>query len=193
MTDPTVKPSRPELQFHPVTQEQLADLERFSSQHGKFRYCSCMRWRMASSEFRRSSKEERVAALEELVRQGTPVGILAYADEEPVAWCSIAPREACAALERYRALPRIDKAPVWSVVCFFVDRRFRRQGVTLRLLQAAVDYARSQGAQIIEGYPVEPGSPSYTYMGFPSTYRKAGFGDVTPTGQTRRVMRYHAT
>jgi len=43
-----------------------------------------MRWRMTSSEFRHSTKEERVTALEALIKQGTPVGILAYADKEPV-------------------------------------------------------------------------------------------------------------
>jgi GNAT superfamily N-acetyltransferase len=177
------------FQFHPVTRERLPDLNRFSWQHGKFRYCSCMRWRMTSTEFRRSTKPERVAALEGLVRQGIPVGILGYAEEEPIAWCSIAPRETYAALERSRILPRVDDAPVWSVVCFFVDRRFRRQGLTLGLLKAAVEYARAQGAQIVEGYPVQPGSRSYTYMGSPATCRQAGFHDVTPPGRTRSVMR----
>lgn len=180
------------LQFHPVTRERLADLARFSEQQGKFRYCSCMRWRMRSTEFRRSTKEGRVAALEGLVRQGTPVGILAYSDGEPVGWCSIAPRQTYRALERYRALPRLDDAQVWSMVCFFVDRHVRRQGITLGLLRAAVDYARSHGAKVIEGYPVEPGSRLYTYMGSPSTFRRAGFRDVTPAGQARQVMRYFA-
>ncbi len=187
------KQSNPQVQFHPVTQERLPDLDRFSAQHGKFRYCSCMRWRMTSTDFRRSTKEQRVAALEGLVRQGVPVGILAYTDEEPVAWCSIAPRETYAALERYRALPRIDDAPVWSVVCFFVDRRFRRQGVTLGLLKAAINYARSQGAKIVEGYPVEPDSPSYTYMGSPASFRRAGFRNLTPEGLSRLVTRYYVT
>ncbi len=137
------KQATPKWQFHSVTREWLPDLGRFSEQHGKFRYCSCMRWRMRSAEFQRSTKEGRVAALKGLVRQGTPVGVLAYADGEPVGWCSIAPRETYGALERSRALPRIDDAPVWSVVCFFVDRLVRRQRVTLGLLKAAVEYARS--------------------------------------------------
>jgi GNAT superfamily N-acetyltransferase len=177
-------------QFHPVTLERLPDLARFSAQHGKFRYCSCMRWRMRSMEFQRSTKESRVAALEGLVRRDTPIGVLAYLDGEPVGWCSIAPRETYGALERYRALPRIDDAPVWSVVCFFVDRRVRRQRITLGLLKAAVEYARSRGARIVEGYPVEPGRRLYTYMGSPSTFRKAGFRDVTPAGQAWQIMRY---
>ena len=179
-----------QLQFHPVTRERLPDLARFSTQHGKFRYCSCMRWRMRSTEFQREMKDDRVAALQRLVRQGTPVGVLAYVDGEPVGWCSIAPRESYEALEWYRALPRIDDAPVWSVVCFFVDRHVRRQRVTLGLLKAAVEYARSQGAKVIEGYPVEPGPRLYTYMGSPSTFRRAGFRDVTPSGPARQVMRY---
>ena len=178
------------IEFHPVTPESLPDLAQFSEQHGKFRYCSCMRWRMTSTEFQRSTKADRVAALEALVCQGTPTGVLAYADGQAIGWCSIAPRESYQALERYRALPRIDAAPVWSVVCFFVDARFRRQGVTLGLLRAAVEYARPQGATIIEGYPVEPGTGLYTYMGSPETFRQAGFQDVTPRGQPRMVMRY---
>ena len=65
------------FEFHPVTAQRLTDLARFSAQHGRFRYCSCMRWRMTSADYHRSTTESRVAALEELVRQGTPVGVLA--------------------------------------------------------------------------------------------------------------------
>ena len=176
--------------FLPVTGERLPDLEEFSNCHGKFRYCSCMRWRLTSSAFRRSTKEDRVATLEELVRAGTPVGILAYSGTTPVGWCSVAPRESYAALERTRVLPRVDDTLVWSVVCLFVDRHLRRKGLTGRLLKAAVDYARDQGAPAVEGYPVAPDAPSYTYMGTPETYRRAGFVDVTPAGQKRLVMRY---
>jgi hypothetical protein len=57
-------------------------------------------------------------------------------------------------------------------------------------LKAAVEYARSQGAEIVEAYPVEPGPRLYTYMGSPSIFRAAGFHEVTPIGQARRVMRY---
>jgi GNAT superfamily N-acetyltransferase len=178
-----------DVTFRPLTPERAGDLEQFSRRHGKFRYCSCMRWRLASSEFRRSTKEERVAALERMVCDGTPVGVLAYADGEPVGWCSIAPRETYVALERFRALARVDAAPVWSVVCFFVDRRVRRRGLTVGLLEAAVAYARARGAKIVEGYPVEPGPRLYTYMGSPAAFRKAGFHDVTPRGRERRVFR----
>jgi hypothetical protein len=63
------------VEFHPISPERLPDLARFSRQHGKFRHCSCVRWRLTSTEFKRSTKETRTAALEELVRHCTPIGV----------------------------------------------------------------------------------------------------------------------
>jgi len=148
-----------------------------------------MRWRLTSSEFKRSTRDERVAKLQRKVRSGIPVGVLAYDDGVPVGWCSVAPRKTYAALERFRALARIDDAPVWSVVCFFVDRNFRRSDLTSRLLGAAIDYARSMGASAVEGYPVVPGPRLYTYMGSPAAFARKGFEDVTPAGRDRPVVR----
>ena len=181
------------IDFHPVTPDRLADLAQFSQQHGKFRYCSCMRWRLRSSAFQRSTKETRIAMLEQLVCDTVPTGILAYAAGVPVGWCSVAPRETYGALQVSRVLPPLDDTPVWSVVCFFVDRHFRRQNLTVDLLKAAVQYALAQGAPAVEGYPVPSDAVSYTYMGSPATFLKAGFQDVTPVGQKRTVMRYMAS
>lgn len=187
-----------ELDFLPVSPERVDDLTRFCEKrgrfgNGRFAWCSCMRWRMPAGQFQASTPAERTAALVDLVGAGVPVGVLAYDGSEPIGWCSVAPRETYEALERSRALPRIDDAPVWSVACFFVNGRFRRQGLTGQLLAAAVDYAGSQGALAAEGYPVEPGPRSYTYMGSPATFAAAGFSNVTPAGQHRRVVRLALT
>ena len=187
-----MKPPAQKWEFHPVTPERLCDLASFGESHGKFRYCSCMRWRMRSTEFQRSTKEVRVAAIEAIVRNGMPIGVLGYELGKPVGWCSVAPRETYEALERYRDLPRLDDSDVWSVVCFFVDRRARHQGMMVGLLKAAVAYALSKGARIVEGYPVDPSARLYTYMGSPATFQASGFRDVTPDGHGRRVMRFIA-
>lgn len=185
------KSEAPSISYRAVTRESLPDLATFSGCHGKFGYCSCMRWRMKSADYSKSTKEARSEKLMRMVRDGIPVGVLAYSGETPIGWCSIAPRATYEGLERYKALPRIDTAEVWSVVCFFVDRNFRRKKVTHGLLRAAVDYARSAGALIVEGYPVNPVSNLYTYMGAPSIFEALGFRDVTPRGQARKVMRLH--
>jgi GNAT superfamily N-acetyltransferase len=179
-----------DIETRPVSKATLADLDRFSERHGKFRYCSCMRWRLTSTEFRESSKEDRISALSGLVRRDVPVGVLAYLGSEPIGWCSVAPRTTYAALERYRKLERVDGLAVWSVVCFFIDRHHRGRGVAAALLRGSVRYAHEQGAEAVEGYPRPPGSGLYGYMGSIAVFRDAGFRDVTPPGRERPVMRW---
>ena len=107
---------------------------------------------------------------------------------------SSAPRESYPVLERSRLLKRIDAAPVWSVVCFFVSKAFSGKGVTTVLLQAAVEYAREHGARIVEGYPIEPKTPRipsvFAWTGLASAFQQAGFVEVERRSDTRPVMRY---
>ena len=184
-----IQPLMQGVEYHPVTPLRLKDLAEFSEQHGRFRYCSCMRWRLKSSDYKQSTKETRIAGLESLVGCGVPIGILAYSDNVPIGWCSVAPRETFEAVERYQKLRPIDDESVWSVTCFFVDSQFRHQGISSGLLVAAVDYCRTQGAGIIEGYPVAKGSKLYSYMGTPEIFLQAGFSNVTPAGRERQIMR----
>ncbi len=185
---PVAKKLLRDLRFRPVTKETLPDLALFLRRNPGFRQCSCMRWRLLDGDFRNLTQKDRAFALRSLAETGARVGILAYVDGVPIGWCSVAPRESYKALGE-SVVPRIDDAPVWSVVCFYVDARWRRKGISLQLLRAAVEYARAEGAKIIEGYPVEPAVTREPQMGSSSTFLKAGFRDVTPPGKGHRVMR----
>ena len=78
---------------------------------------------------------------------GPPPGLLAYDDGRPVAWCALAPRETYHALANSRILKPVDDQPVWSVVCFFVAKPYRRRGLSTMLLDEAAKYARKRGAR----------------------------------------------
>ena len=177
------------LRFRPVTTKTLHDLDSFRLAHRTFGSCSCMRWRMRSAEFARATKSVRVRALDALVTAGIPVGVLGYMDGAPVGWCSIAPIETFAALDGPASADGQNGGHVWAVTCFYVDYRHRKQGIALRLLRAAVEYARAEGAKVIEGYPHESAHHPRGSMGTPSMFRRAGFRDATPPGKNRRVMR----
>jgi GNAT superfamily N-acetyltransferase len=134
-------------------------------------------------------------ALKKLVDSGKVPGILAYAGDQPIGWCAVAPRETFPKLERSKILGRIDNKPVWSVTCFFVAKAFRRKGMSARLLNAAVDYVKKQGGEIVEGYSVEPKKDwtppdPFVYTGLASAFRKAGFVEVARRSKTRPIMRY---
>jgi len=181
-----------EFECRPATPERWPDLEKLFGKHGAYGGCWCMWWRLTRSQFYAQAGDKNKQAMKAIVDSGQVPGLLAYVDDEPVAWCSIAPREDYASLERSRTLKRIDAKPVWSVVCFFVDRRFRRKGLMVPFLRAAVEYAREHGAKIVEGYPVEPEKrlSGSSFMGVVSAFRQAGFVEVLRRAEHRPIMRY---
>jgi hypothetical protein len=57
---------------------------------------------------------------------------------------------------------------------------------------AAAQFAREQGATILEGYPVEPKRDqpdAFVYNGLASTFRKAGFQEVARRSPSRPIYR----
>jgi GNAT superfamily N-acetyltransferase len=95
-----------------------------------------------------------------------------------------------------RRLPDDDRrdGDVWAVSCFVVRPQFRSRGVSRALLDGAVGYARSAGARIVEGYPVDVAaapriSTSGLYHGAWSTFVAAGFTEVARPRQDRPIMR----
>jgi GNAT superfamily N-acetyltransferase len=191
---PSERASLPSVECHPVTPERWPDLEVLFGPRGACGGCWCMWWRLKRSQFVRQKGEENRNALRHIVVAGGAPGLLAYADGQPLGWCAVAPRESYAVLERSRILKRIDDAPVWSVVCFFVSKPHRGKGLTTTLLRAAVEYATTHGARIVEGYPVEPKKARmpdvFAYTGLASAYRKVGFVEVARRSETRPMMRY---
>lgn len=179
---------------HPVTPGRWDDLETLFGPRGAYSGCWCMWWRLSRSQFQKNAGEGNRQALKALVDSGQVPGLLAYAGGQPIAWCSVGPRETYPALQRSRTLKRVDDQPVWSIVCFFVARPFRGRGLMAQLLTAAVAYAAGKGARIIEGYPVEPresGLRSYEgYTGVISAYRRAGFVEVLRRSEGQAIMRY---
>lgn len=182
------------LEFQPVTPERWDDLLALFGERGAYSNCWCMWWRMKRSDFDRQTGPQKKQALKSIVDSGQVPGLLAYAGGEPIAWCSVGPREVYPVLDRSWVLKSVDDQPVWSVVCFFVAQPYRHQGLLIELLQGTVAYARSQGARIVEGYPVEPkeaglaGSEGFT--GLVSTFRRAGFVEVARRSPARPIMRY---
>jgi GNAT superfamily N-acetyltransferase len=177
-----------DLEFHEVAGARWGDLVRLFEGRGGPSHCWCMVWREAGPNRGSLTKADRKALLHAQVGQGTPIGLLAYLKGEPVAWCSVAPRDTY----RERALGGPATEPgevVWSIVCFFAQRRLRGEGLGRALLDEAVRHATAEGATVIEAYPVASDSPSYRYMGFTSMYRAAGFEEVGLAGTRRHVMR----
>jgi GNAT superfamily N-acetyltransferase len=181
-----------DLSFHPATPERWRDLERLFGERGACGGCWCMAWRLGRADFNAGKGAGNKRRLKKLVASQPAPGILAYADGEPAGWCSVAPRASFPALERSRIFRPIDDQPVWSISCLFVNKPYRRRGISVALLQAAAEYAFAHGARIVEGYPTEldKSLPDvFVWTGVASAFRQAGFREAARRSKARPLMR----
>jgi len=183
----------PTLKFYPLTQERWADFEQLFGERGATGGCWCMWWRIKRSDFEQQKGEGNKQAMKAIVESGEVPGILAYAAGQPIGWCAVSPREKYPVLNRSRILKPVDDTPVWSISCFFIDKNYRNQGITAKLLQAAVEYVKQQGGKVVEGYPGEPKKEQmptvFAWTGFASTFEKAGFVECARRSETRPILR----
>lgn len=182
-----------ELTLAPLTPDRWTDLESLFGQNGAYGGCWCMFWRITRSRFAENGGEGNKGAMRQLVEQGELPGVLTYRDGEPVGWCSLGPRERFGSLERSPVLRRIDERPVWSLVCLFVERSERGQGVATATVELALEYAAQAGAEIVEAYPVVPRGrqlpPVSSYMGTPDLFKRLGLRQVDRPSENRLIMR----
>lgn len=181
------------ITIHPLTPERWDDLETLFGARGACAGCWCMWWRIPRAQFVAQQGEGNRTALKALCAGPTPPGLVAYIDGVPAGWVSVGPRESYPALERSKSLPRLDDQPVWSIVCFFSDKKQRGRGLLAALIQAAVDYAAAHGARIVEAYPLEDNStrqkPVLLYLGLDTTFKASGFVEAGRPGGERLVLR----
>jgi GNAT superfamily N-acetyltransferase len=129
-----------------------------------------------------------------IVESGKIPGILGYAKGEAVGWCSVAPRKHYESLERSRVLKKVDETEVWSIVCLFVAKEYRKRGVGEALIRGAVEYVKGQRGKVVEAYPTQPREgqlpPVSIYMGTPMMFKRAGFSECARPSRTKVIMRY---
>jgi GNAT superfamily N-acetyltransferase len=181
------------ITFLPVTKDRWSDFETLFGVRGACGGCWCMLWRLKRSEFEQQKGEKNKQSMKAIIESGEVPGILAFSKEQPIAWCSVAPRERFPALERSRILKKIDAEPVWSISCLFVEKNHREKGLSVQIANAAVEYVKKEGGKIVEAYPVEPkkhrAPPVFVWTGLASGFKKAGFVECIRRSETRPIMR----
>lgn len=159
--------------------------------------CWCLTYRLPAKENKALQGESRGKRVAALLEQG-PLGVLAYDGDEPVGWAAVAPRaETNFARSRTIQQPNPD---AWSVWCIRVKPGHRGKGISHALLAGAVDHARSRGAAVIEGYPLDNRgqriNTTMAYVGTKALFSAAGFQEVETTdsvldGFPRLLMHLH--
>ncbi len=168
------------LAVHPLIPDRWPDLLELFGKGGPYAGCWCMYWRQAGREQWANAGRGNQERLRAIVDDQELQRILRSPTLKPTDGDQ----------------PSGDRPTVWSVACFYVKPGMRRHGVGRALLAEAVRYAVEHGAQVVDGYPVDPGGrrvdSASAWTGMLSMFREAGFEEVARRRKTRPVMRYRA-
>jgi GNAT superfamily N-acetyltransferase len=187
--------SKADLTIKPLTSDTWADFESVMGNNGGARGCWCMHWRLSMDEWMQGKGDGNRAAMRRLAKRKTPPGVVAYAGDEPIAWCGFGDRADYPRMRRSSLLKPIDDQPVISLTCLLVRKGHRGEGWSAELIGAVCDYlADTAETRTVEAYPVDPedgrkAGADNAMTGIASAFRAAGFTEVARPRADRPVMR----
>jgi GNAT superfamily N-acetyltransferase len=184
------------LAIKELTPERWVDFERLFGPRCVCAGCWCMYMyrELPNADFKALAYQGTKAAQEATVRSSCVPGSPVYAGGEAVGWIAVEPRRAYLRLANSRVLKPVDAQPVWSVTCFFTRRDMRGRGVSVALLNAAIQHGRRRAGRLVEGYPMGPGQcklpAPFAYTGLASAFRRAGFAKKARRSPTHPIFRH---
>lgn len=159
--------------------------------NGIFGGCWCT-WFQTMHEDKTHDAGSNRALKQRLVREGRAHAALVFDAEEAVAWCEYGtPEELPNIYHRKQYDAELDMVPDYRITCLFVDKRYRRKGLSIVALQGALDLIAQAGGGVVEGYPHDTDGKrvAVLYNGTRRLFERAGFSYVRPKGMKNCVMR----
>ncbi|MFF2389901.1 GNAT family N-acetyltransferase [Agromyces sp. NPDC058104] len=178
----------------------FADVEAVFGTKGDPAHCWCQWYKIPGRDWRGIGDEAlRDRLHEQIDAPESGPGLLAYDGDVPVGWCAVEPRANLTRLQQSRLVtgstpnPDLSDPGVWAVSCFVVPRAYRKRGVGKALAEAAVEFARANGARLVEGYAIDPTAhpkipAADLFHGTVSMFVGAGFSEVARPNADRAIM-----
>ncbi len=183
------------FRFLPATESRWKDFETLFGSNGACGGCWCMHWLLDTKEWVSGKGELNKAKMKKLFETGPAPGLIAYDNKTPAGWCAFGKRENYKRLESSRSLRPVDDRKVYSIVCFYIRKDYRKSGLSVKLIEAVIEFAKKKKIKILEAYPVVAYSDNmpaaFAWTGFYSAFIKAGFAEIARGSAARPIMRYY--
>lgn len=180
-------------QIKALNTETWSDFEQLAEKHhGVWGGCWCTYFHEKLPRHERSA-EANQCYKKQLVEAGKAHAALVFNGSDCVAWCQFgSPEELPSIYHKKEVESKMDR-PDWRITCFFVDKNYRRQGLSGIALNAAVELIRGLGGGIIESYPQDTQgqkvSSNFLYNGTRQIFEQAGFDYLDTKGKNHCIMR----
>jgi GNAT superfamily N-acetyltransferase len=182
-----------ELTVRPLTAETWDAFADLAERHnGVWGGCWCT-WFHTSSAEKTHTVEGNRTLKEQRVREGRAHAALVFDGDVAVGWCEYGTPEELPNINHRKEYEQgLVRLPDYRLTCFFIDKKYRRQGVSAIALRGALDLIAEAGGGVVESYPQDTGgkqiTASFLYNGTRSLFEQAGFTYERPKGKNHCVM-----
>ncbi|MER8505596.1 GNAT family N-acetyltransferase [Mesorhizobium sp. M0199] len=182
----------------PLVPELWADFEDLFGKQGACYGCWCTHFRLSPAARRASDRERNKDHIKARIEAGPPPGLLAFEDGRAVGWMQIGPRADVPEWNNQgRGSAPLSAADatdpdVWAISCFFIRAKARGRGLSHRLVTGGIDFARENGARLIEACPIDLSKDSRSiglFVGSSRVFEKAGFQRLVERKPGRPLVR----
>ncbi len=179
----------------PLTKDNWDDFEKLFQKHKGVRGgCWCTFHQLPSSDYIKMSRQDRKYYHRKRVEEHIATGLILYEDQNPIGWCQFGRGDIFEQLNRNRAYKKLDKekqmTPDWRITCIFVDKDYRRVGLSSVILSKTLEMIRDLGGGLVEAFPFDmEGSDKPNYNGSVPMFEREGFEKVARLGKNIQLMR----
>lgn len=113
---------------------------------------------------------------EELIKNKTLQGFLAFDGNDVVGWVSTNKKEKYVRLVSNKDYVTEDDDFVQSISCFVVDPKRRKEGIATMLLEHVIESKKSDDVKYLEAYPrIDTFNCVFNFHGYLTTFERLGF------------------
>jgi hypothetical protein len=165
------------------TWDAFADLAE--RHNGVWGGCWCTWFHTMNAEKERTYDGNR-ALKERLVSAGRAHAALVFDGEVAVGWLQYGSPQELPNINHRKEYERgVERSPDYRLTCFFIDKRYRRQGVAAVALRGALDLIALAGGGVVEAYPQDTDGKQITASFlYSATSSKPGSPTPAPRART---------
>jgi len=141
------------------------------------------------------AKYESVAQKKEdkrrLICAGRAHASVVFDGDTAIGWCQFGPGTMIAPRNKFKKtyFQGLESQPDWRITCFFVDRKYRGQGVSNAALDGALEMIEKAGGGLVEAYPEDvegrTTQGAFICLGTTAMFERRGFA------RQRQVAKHH--
>jgi GNAT superfamily N-acetyltransferase len=108
-----------------------------------------------------------------LIEKGYMQGYVVYENKKVIGWCNVGDKWAYSRLTNGLG---VKEEGVKSIVCFVIQKEYRRQGIARKIVKRIIKDSKEDGTKVIEAYPSNTAENEYShYHGPEKLYKEEGF------------------